>query len=392
MHIKRFLHNLLFSTIHGKRLNTLNLLINALITEKKLSLTQLGRALKNKAQEKHNIKRCDRFIGNKKLHAERLSIYIKVAQRLIGNNVRPHLLVDWSYVPNTTHYLLRASLVAKGRALSVYEEVFSLQCQNSDKAHQLFLQNLKNVLPEGCCPILVTDAGFYNSWFRLVLKQGWDYVGRIRGNVCYQLKPSIHWEYYCDSIEKATEKGQALGCGIVSKTDPIETFLYLIKLSKKERIRLNKYKKKAQSKKDRVFSKSANEPWLLASSLNNTEPSFDPFKIYYKRMQIELNFRDLKSSQYGFSFEHAYSKSIERIQVLLMIGMLATLIVYLTGFVAENKGWQRYFQANTSKKKRVLSLFYLGCRIIKKKFKHIIDYLKAIEALQIEILSAGYEI
>lgn len=79
MHIKRFLHNLLFSTIHGKRLNTLNLLINALITEKKLSLTQLGRALKNKAQEKHNIKRCDRFIGNKKLHAERLSIYIKVA-------------------------------------------------------------------------------------------------------------------------------------------------------------------------------------------------------------------------------------------------------------------------------------------------------------------------
>ena len=109
-------------------------------------------------------------------------------------------------------------------------------------------------------------------------------------------------------------------------------------------------------------------------------------------MQIELNFRDLKSSQYGFSFEHAYSKSIERIQVLLMIGMLATLIVYLTGFVAENKGWQLYFQANTSKKKRVLSLFYLGCRIIKKKFKHIIDYLKAIEALQIEILSAGYEI
>jgi len=78
MHIKRFLHNLLRSTIHVKRFNTLNLLINALISEKKLSLTQLGRALKNKAQEKNNIKRCDRFLGNKKLHEKRLSIYQKI--------------------------------------------------------------------------------------------------------------------------------------------------------------------------------------------------------------------------------------------------------------------------------------------------------------------------
>lgn len=68
MHVKRFLHNLLSSTIHGKRLNTLILLINGLLIEKKLSLTQLGRALKGRAQEKNNIKRCDRFLGNKNLH------------------------------------------------------------------------------------------------------------------------------------------------------------------------------------------------------------------------------------------------------------------------------------------------------------------------------------
>jgi len=388
MHIKRFLHNLLSSTIHGKRLNTLNLLINALISEKKLSLTQLGRALKNKAQEKNNIKRCDRFLGNKKLYEERFSIYQKAADRLIGNNARPVLLVDWSHVPNTTSYFLRASLVAKGRSLSIYEAVFSRQYENSDKAHQLFLQNLKQVLPKTCRPILVTDAGFYNSWFRLVLKEGWDYVGRVRGNVCYRLDANTHWEYYCDSIGKAREQGQYLGHGTVSKTDPIETSLYLIKLSRKERIRLNKYKKKGLSKNDKVYSKSANEPWLLASSLDN-ETSFDPFKIYYSRMQIEQNFRDLKSSQYGFSFEHAYSKSIERIQVLLMIAMLATLIVYLTGFIAENKKWHLNFQANTSKKKRILSLFYLGCRILKKKFRHRINYDKAIKTLQIELLFVG---
>lgn len=151
-----------------------------------------------------------------------------------------------------------------------------LQYENSNKAHRSFLHNLKRFIPGTCRPILVTDAGFYNSWFRLVLKQGWDYVGRIRGNVCYLLEAKTDWEYYCDSIKKATEQGLSLGCGIVSKTDPIDTFLYLIKLSRKERVRLNKYKKKGQSKKDKVYSRAANEPWLLASSLNNTETSFDP--------------------------------------------------------------------------------------------------------------------
>ena len=389
MHVLRFLHNLLSSTIHRKRLNTLNLLVNALVQDKKLSLTQLGRALKNKAKEKNNIKRCDRFLGNKKLHEERYSIYQKAAHWLIGRMPRPLILVDWSHIPNTTHYLLRASLVAKGRALSIYEEVFPRQYENSNKAHQLFLQNLKHILPETSRPILVTDAGFYNSWFRLVLEQGRDYVGRIRGNVCYRLGANTDWEYYCDSLKKATEQGLSLGSGIVSKTDPIETFLYLIKLSRKERTRLNKYKKKAQSKKDKVYSKSATEPWLLATSLDNTETRLDPFALYFKRMQIEQNFRDLKSSQYGFSFEHAYSKSIARIQILLMIAMLATLIAYLTGFIAENNQWHYHFQANTSKNKRVLSLFYLGCRILKKKFRHRINYDKAIVTLQMEILCAG---
>lgn len=388
MHVKRFLHYLLSNSIHGKRLTPLCLFVESLIREKKLSLTRLGRALKNKVQEKNNIKRCDRFLGNKNLHLERQGIYKEVAHRLIATMERPLILVDWSHVPNTTHYLLRASLVAKGRALSIYEEVFTKQYENSNKAHQQFLHHLRKILPEFCRPILVTDAGFYNSWFRLVLNQGWDYVGRIRGNVCYQLEDNEDWEYYSDSIKKATEKGQSLGSGTVSKTDPLKTHLYLIKLSKKDRLRLNKYKKKALSKNDKVYSKSANEPWLLASSLNTATPS-DVFSMYSKRMQIEQNFRDLKSSQYGFSFEHAYSKSIERIQVLLMIAMLATLIAYLTGFIAERRQWHYQFQANTTKSKRVLSLFYLGCQMIKKKFKKRINYLNSFNILRKELPCAS---
>ena len=49
--------------------------------------------------------------------------------------------------------------------------------------------------------------------------------------------------------------------------------------------------------------------------------------------------------------------------------MIAALIAYITGLIAENKNQQYQFQANTIKKRRVLSLFYLGKRIIKKQFQ-----------------------
>ena len=37
---------------------------------------------------------------------------------------------------------------------------------NNAKTHRRFLQRLKSVLPGGCCPIVVTDAGLRGSWFR----------------------------------------------------------------------------------------------------------------------------------------------------------------------------------------------------------------------------------
>ena len=150
MRIKQFLHTLLSSTMHLKRLNTLSVFVDALLRDKSLSLTRLGRSLTTKAQEKNNIKRSDRFLSNKQLHDERLNIYKVTAEQLINTDARPLILVDWSPVPNTTHRLLRASLVVKGRALLVYEEIYIGKYENSVKAHKCFLSHLKEVLPQAC--------------------------------------------------------------------------------------------------------------------------------------------------------------------------------------------------------------------------------------------------
>ena len=66
-------------------------------------------------------------------------------------------------------------------------------------------------------------------------------------------------------------------------------------------------------------------------------------------MQIEEGFRDLKSSRYGFSFEHTYSKKIEKIEILLLIAALTSFIAWVVGWVAEKEKLQYQFQSNTVK-------------------------------------------
>lgn len=172
MHASEFLHELLSPVMHLKRLVTLKLLVSGLITDKKLSVTHLGRSLASPAQEKNNIKRSDRFLGNRLVWQERFSIYKQISLSLIGMNNRPLIIVDWSHVPNTTCYILRAAFASEGRAITLYEEVFPKRLENAPKVHARFLNKLKKLLPDRCTPVLIADAGFCKPWFQLVERMG----------------------------------------------------------------------------------------------------------------------------------------------------------------------------------------------------------------------------
>ena len=98
-------------------------------------------------------------------------------------------------------------------------------------------------------------------------------------------------------------------------------------------------------------------------------------EIYSLRMQIEEGFRDLKSTKYGFGFEHVNTRHIYRLNVFFLIAMLAAFLAWVIGWLAEKVNLQAQYQANSTKTKRVLSLFYLGYRIIlrvKDKMKSIV--------------------
>ena len=378
MHIERFLHKTLSLVMHKKRLISLSAFVIAAIKGKKLSLTNLGRFADLDIQERSAIRRADRFIGNTILHSERKAICGVFIQQLIGNKKNPKIIVDWSPIPNSNfkYHVLRAALMLDGRALTIYEEVHPEKKLGNAKIQKRFLFNLKLLLPEQCQPIVVTDAGFHNGWFLEVFKLGWDYIGRIRGIKKYQIKGK-EWGSIKTLVSGGTKTPEFIGEVILCLNNSLITNLYRIKNISKGRKSLNLNKERKNDTQSKKHSKNAKEAWVLATSLSHKYSSAKRIvKIFKNRMQIEEGFRDLKSSKYGFGFEEAFSKKIKRIEILLLIGMLAALMAWVIGYIGEGKKLQYQFQANSIKSRRVLSLFYLGCQILRKKIHFMFSELE----------------
>ena len=70
--------------------------VESLVYGQTLTVTGLVRSSLRDISMKHSIKQSDRLIGNPHLYDERFTIYQTVAQRLIGNNKQPIILIDWS--------------------------------------------------------------------------------------------------------------------------------------------------------------------------------------------------------------------------------------------------------------------------------------------------------
>lgn len=365
MQVSEILHKHLSNVMHKTRLTTLSMLVGSLFHAKFFSLTGLGRALKTDAQERSAIRRVDRFLGNKRIQNDRLAIYSSICRLVIGCAKRPLIIVDWSPIPNKTDNVLRAAIVTSGRALTLYEEIHPQKKYANPKLHLRFLKKLKSMLEDDVKPIIISDAGFHSSWFEAVQSLGWDYVGRIRGNKFYRLRTVIKWSTISSLHQDATTTPTLLGDIELCKDSGFYTKLYRYKSKSVGRKSKTKRGNIRQSKQSLKYAKGKKEPWLLVSSLPESSKIAEKvIKIYARRMQIEEGFRDLKSTKYGFGFEHVNTNHIYRLNVFFLIAMLATFLAWVMGWLAEKADLQSQYQANSIRSMRILSLFYLGCRII----------------------------
>jgi len=392
MHAQKVSHKILNNAcpwMHQNRRTALAEIVLAAISERRLSVTGLGRAIDSDAREKHCIKRADRLIGNEHLYREFPDVFSSFARLIINNAKRPVVLVDWSDLdPYKKHYLLRASVAVDGRSLSLYEEVHGLANKEKPAIHRLFLNKLKSMLPEGCKPIVVTDAGFRTPWFRLVESMGWDWVGRLRNRHLVRAGEDEVWFRSKDLYEKASPTPKYLGQMQLTRQSPVLCHFVLYKGKPKGRSKMTCLGERARSIQSEKCAQREREPWLLVTSLPATSKlAKKVVNIYSARMQIEESFRDVKSVRFGIGFELNLTRSRERLQVLLLVAMIATFVLWLLGMAARTSQQHLQYQANTVKDRHVLSAIYLGLRVaFDRRFEFTLGELSSVISILHEVV------
>lgn len=370
MQAERFLHQLLNGVMHKKRIGVMSEIMSAVIETKQLRLTTLGRSLNPSIQERSGIRKVDRFLGNEFYQENNQIIYQSVIAMLVSNKPKPVIIVDWTKLPNSEKQVLRAALASEGRALTLYEEIHPHA--GNAKVHSKFLKRLKTMFPTRCVPIVVTDAGFKKPWFTAILDLGWDYIGRVRGKTQYATDKGYK---ECETLHKqATYKAAYLGEKKLTTEHSLVTSFYIVKQRLRGRKCYTKGGKIRKDKDSRNYSRSQREPWLLVSSLKGKSAAKKVVELYKYRMTIEESFRDMKSNQYGFSLKENKTLCEARYVAWLLLSMLASLFAWIVGRLAEQKELHYQFQANTERRRRVLSFFYLGCQVIRKKIKLEINF------------------
>ncbi len=369
MQANKVLHKLLMDTcawMHKTRREALAANVLAALIGRRLTVTDLGRSMPSRTSHKHNIKRADRLLSNACLHGERMEVYRALCELLMGAQTRPVIVIDWSDMDEyKQHFVLRAALVAEGRALTLYEEVHTLETKEKLATHQQFLQQLKDLFPAHCRPILVTDAGFRTTWFSAVAALGWDWVGRVWNRHYLRWTSGGRWFDAKRCYALASNCPHYLGEGVLTVRNQMKCQLVIYKDPRKGRKHKNRLGEVAMNAYSRKKAEAQHEPWLLATSLSPCSNfAKKVVKLYRLRMQVEESFRDLKSHRFGLGLNYHRSSSATRLQMLLLIANLAFIVLWLLGLATVFSGQHYQFQANSIRHKRVLSINFIGLQMI----------------------------
>jgi Transposase DDE domain len=378
MRVESIVHRLckpVVEAVHAVRVRAVVAASTAVIWAGRLSVSRIGRALRGPTSPKHSIKRIDRLLSNQRLWLERAAFFRALASLVVSEEIMPRVLVDWTKLVGDQHALVAAVPVG-GRAVPIYSEVHDERRLGNPRVQARFLRQLATVLPAGCRPIIVADAGFKTPFFVAVRALDWHFVIRLRGRLSPR-SPETRTTTPLHSIFGwATEVPFDLGEWQLASREKSAIFCRLI-LAGRPRRRRRSYGRRLNWASERKAAQGAKEPWVLATSINEATPT-DVVDIYATRMQIEETFRDTKDHRFGWALLQARSSSSSRLEVLLLLAALATAAVILCGLQAERLGLHRGYQANTVRR-RVLSLFALGVAVIARMDTRIPDVLPPLQ-------------
>lgn len=362
MHAQRIIQAFLAeqcSAIHEKRRRSFADLAEA--AAQGLGVVRMAESLSPEVAFRHRLKRCDRFLSNKHLADELPLIYSAVARQLLRPGPQAIIIVDWSPLCEDGRWqLLRAASAAQGRAVTLYQEIHPTSELGSPEVQRQFILTLKALLPAGCRPIIVTDAGFCGPWFRMLDELGLPWVGRIRRRDKVFLENENAWCTQPDLRARAQSRPRDWGPARYTKSTPTPCRLIVHKRLSRQRHKTTRQGKTAQSRHSKKQSAGQREPWLLvtAPTLKHLN-AHQIVAIYAKRMQIEQTFRDLKDTRTGLGWRQIHTRKLKRLEVLLLLAFLLTYALWLIGLAVRAAGWRHSYGSKT-KAEHTLSILNLA--------------------------------
>lgn len=351
--------------LHSKLVGAVKVAVGGALKGGNLTLSQLARATESATAMRHRIKRIDRLLGNPALQCARVAIYQTVAKKWLAGLDNVLMVVDWSDATTDQRWhLLRASVAVEGRSVTLYEEIHPQREYGNQTVHRRFLDTLATILPVGCTPTVLTDAGFHSTWFDLITGHGWQWVGRIRGKDMVSIA-AAPWQRCTVVFKQATTQVQDFENALYVRSHPTACRLVLAKRQAKGRTRKTRMGKHSRFRASLKKARSAREPWLLACSKGTASLSPETIVSHYsKRMQIEQSFRDLKNERLGLGFTASRTRSEKRLEILLLIGHLASWLMRLIGEAAKQNHMQPYFQSVPGLKHNEISVLTLARRVL----------------------------
>jgi hypothetical protein len=353
--------------MHAARWCALRDVVTASVNGHALSLVALAVGTPRTTSVRHRVKCVDRLLGNHSLKGHRFDLYAALAQQWLTGLPQLLIVVDWSSLTaDMQWHWLRASVVCDGRSVTLYEEVHPRKHLGSLAVHKRFIKRLAQLLPKSVHPpIVMTDAGFRNPWFRLIAAQGWQWLGRVRNRDYVRKHDTQDWQPAKQLYEQARTVAADLGAYETVRNRPLKCRLVLVKHSAKGRKHCYASGKEQNNSTARKCAARYREPWLLSCSPSLAHLSAEAVvRLYAQRMRIEEEFRDTKNVVLGAGLALSRSHGQQRLQALLLIGHIAQMAKRLIGEAAKSAQLHLQLMSTNRKDRAELSVMMLAKRVI----------------------------
>ncbi|MDR3492427.1 MAG: IS4 family transposase [Gammaproteobacteria bacterium] len=352
--------------IHVSRLQAVMDVATGLQHSQQFSIAAIGRHLQSEAQLKHRIKKVDRLLANKHLYLEITDIYTGLSQyvfKYVAQDKISPIVIDLCFLKDDQDIqMLSAEIATQGRTIPLYRDVFEKgKLKGREKE---FISKLSQCIPKEREVLIIMDAGFGDNWFEAIEAEQWYWLVRARSGKYLKLSENEEWKEASELFNQIGTRAKCYEGAYITKTEPRACRVITKKGCTKSKRKRPKILPRNYNSANGNYQRSPKEPWILATNLPKKYNTTQIMNAYKKRMQIEESFRDIKSTRYGLGGRYIETRCVYRWSVMMLLAAIVQITLWIIGVIGHSQGFQKVFQSNTVKDKKVFSYFYLGQLIV----------------------------